>query len=811
MSLLPRDLRIALRTQRRGRVAHLIAIFSLALGVAGNAVVFSIVNAFLFRPLPYPESDRIVVLGERETSQPDLAILTLTSSLATWADYREQSRTLSGWAAFNPGFLSLSTGDGSVPVRTGAVTPSFFETLGANTVRGRLFTEAEDVPGGPKLALLSWEYWQARAGQEEDPVGSVLTLHGEPYEVIGVLAEGFEFIVPDIDVWLPLQRDPHAAPRHRRNVVSVARMAANVTMAEVEAEVTVIAERIEREHPETSGDWTVDALNLRTEIPEPQSRLYMVILQASVFLVLLIACANIAILLLAWSQDRRREIALRAALGAGPLRIFAQLTRESLVMAAIGGGAGLALAAGGIKLIADRFASSVMPRMWIPSLDTRVVLFTIGITALCGLAFGLFPALQSIRANQVDALKEGGGVGFSGGRRRVRVRTALVVAEIALSLVALGGGSVLVRSFLEMKNRDPGFEASTLLTVRFSLPSWKYEDVASGVPVLDQIREGTAALPGALSAALTTALPQDLFPSTDTFRVEGQPIQQAAGAPRAVSVRASPDYLQTFDVPLLQGRFFEESDRADASPVAVINRTMARRRFPRRSPIGHRVLFRGESREIVGVAADVRQMLMGGQSEGFEEAVYIPLTQDPTGAAYLVVRTIGDPRALSEPIRREIAKIDPDVTINTVETMEEYASKYVVGLDIFNAIFGGFSIFALLLASLGTYGVVSYSVSQRNQEIGVRLALGGRAGDIVAMIAMHGVRLSIVGLLVGTFLLLPVVALIGSVLEDLALAPVEPLIVVAVAALLFGVTVTASIIPASWAARVDPMRVLKAE
>lgn len=811
MSLVSRDLRIALRTQRSGRVAHLIALFSLALGVAGNAVVFSIVSAVLFRPLPYPDADRIVVLGEREASQPDLAILTLTSSLATWADYREQSRTLSGWAAFNPGFLSLSTGAGSVPVKTGAVTPSFFETLGARTVRGRLFTEAEGVPGGPKLALLSWEYWQGEARAGEDPIGRVLTLNGEPYEVIGVLAEGFEFIVPDIEVWLPLQRDPYAAARHRRSVVSVARMAPDVTMAEVEAEVAVIAERIEREHPETRGDWTVDALNLRTEIPDPQSRLYFLILQASVFIVLLIACVNIAILLLAWSQDRRREIALRAALGAGPFRIFAQLTRESLVMGVIGGTAGLAIAAGGIELIADRFISSVMPRMWLPSLDTRVVLFTIGISVLCGLIFGLFPALQSVRANQVDALKEGRGVGFSGGQRRGRVRRALVVAEIALSLVALGSGSVLVRSFLDMKNRDPGYEASTLLTVRFSLPSWKYEDAARGISVLDRIRERSAALPGVLSAALTTALPQDLFPSTDTFSIEGQPIQGDAGAPRAVSVRASPDYWQTFDVPLLQGRFFEESDRADGAPVAVINRTMARHRFPDRSPLGYRISIRGKSREIVGVAADVRQSLMGGQGEGFEEAVYMPLAQDPQGAAYLVARTVGDPRALSEPIRRAIAGIDPDVTINTVETMEEYANKYSFGFEVFNAIFGGFGVFALLLASLGTYGVVSYSVSQRNHEIGVRLALGGRARDIVAMIAMHGVRLTIAGLLVGTFLLVPVLALIGRVLEEFSLAPVEPLIVVAVATLLFGVTVAASIIPASRAARVDPMRVLKAE
>ncbi|MGD2218331.1 MAG: ABC transporter permease, partial [Gemmatimonadales bacterium] len=582
-------------------------------------------------------------------------------------------------------------------------------------------------------------------------------------------------------------------------------------MGEVEAEVTVIAERIERLHPETRGNWTIDVLNLRTEIPDPQSRLYIAILQAAVFFVLLIACANIAILLLAWSQDRRREIALRTALGAGPLRIFAQLTRESLVVAAVGGTAGLALAAAGIKLISDRLMLSVMPRMWLPSLDTRVVLFTVGITALCGLVFGLFPAIQSIRTNQVDALKEGVGVGFSGGRRRGRIRNALVVAEIALSLVALGGGSVLVWSFLELKNRDPGFEASTLLTVRFRLPYWKYEGAEDRAFVLDQIRDRTAALPGAVSATLATALPQDLFPSTDTFNVEGQLSQQATGAPRAVSVRVSPDYLETFDIPLLQGRFFEESDRADASRVAVINRTMARRRFPGRSPIGHRISFRGEFREIVGVAADVRQTLMGGQNQGFEEAVYIPLTQDPMGVGYLVVRTIGDPRALSEPTRREIAKIDPDVTINTVETMEEYANKYTVAFDIFNAIFGGFSIFALLLASLGTYGVVSYSVLQRRHEIGVRLALGGRAGDVVALLAVHGVRLSIIGLLVGTFLLLPVVALIGKLLEDMGLGSVEPVVVVAVAALLFGVTVAASIIPASRAAKIDPMRVLKAE
>ncbi len=811
MSLIPRDLRIAFRAHRGGRVVQLIAIFSLALGIAGNAVVFSIVDALLFRPLPYPDADRILILGEREADQPDLAILTLTSSLATWADYREQSQTLIDWAAFKPKSRSLSRGDGAVPVTTGAVTPSFFRVLGANAVRGRLFTESDGVVGGPKLALLSWEFWQSSMDPGEDPVGTVLTLDGEPHEVVGVLAEGFEFIVPDLDIWLPLQQDPYATARYSRNVVSVARMKPDVTMAEVEAEVELIAERIEREHPATRGDWTVQALNLRTEIPDTQSRLYVAILQGAVFLVLLIACANIAILLLAWSQERRREIALRTALGAGPLRIFLQLTRESLVMAAVGGIAGLTLAAAGIRFVAHLYTSSVIPRMWRPSLDTNVLLFIVGVTVLSGLVFGLFPALQSVRANQVDALKEGGAVGFSGGRRQGRARAGLVIAEIALSLVALGTGSVLVQSFLSLKNRDPGFEASGLLTVRFTLPTWKYEAATTGRVVMDQIRERAAALPGVESAALTTALPQDLFPSTDTFRIEGLSVQGELGTPRAVSLRVSPEYLQTFGVRLLQGRFFDRSDRADGSAMAVINRSMAESRFPDEDPIGHYLSIRGESREIVGVAADVWQALMGGASGGFEETVYTPLAQDPPGRAYLVVRATRRPRALTESIRRETARIDPDVTIHTVETMKEYANKYTVGFDIFSAIFGCFGIFALLLASLGTYGVVSYSVAQRNHEIGVRMAMGGQARDVVRMIAMHGVKVSILGLLVGAFLLVPMVAVIGSVLVDLALAPIEPLTLIAMAVFLFGVTVAASVFPARRAAGVDAMKVLKTE
>lgn len=805
-SWLRRDVRLAMRAYRKGRLISLFAVLSLALGIAGNAATFSLVSVWILKPLPYPEPERLVLLGEREKGDPSIVINSLFSSLPTWADYRERTRTLEAWAAFAPRTLSLSAGDRSIPISAGLVTPSFFQTLGVEVERGRFFQEAEGVEGGPPVAVVTWEYWQNHIGPEADPVGTVLRLGGEPHEVIGVIKEGFEFIVPGVAIWLPLQLDPYAQPRNQRNIISVARMVPGATMAQVEADVARVAAGIEEEYPATHRGWTGDAINMRTDFPEPQARLYLALIQGAMLFVLLIACANVTNLLLARNQDRRREIALRSALGAGRWQIIGQLTRESMILAVLGGGLGLGLAAVGIDVMNARTSAIAIESMR-PVLDLNVAAYTLAVTGLCGLIFGLVPGLEILKRDPVAALKEGGTGGAPGGS----LIRALVVGELALCLVALGGGGALVTSFLEMRNRDPGYEKDGLMTARFEIPDWKYTSQEAVLGVLDEIRMGVARLPGIEAVTLVSALPENILAPTDTFRVEGEAVLPGEQVPRAVYLQTSPEYLETFRVPLLQGRFFEESDRAGAGLVAVVSQSVVERRFAGQSPVGRRVDFLGETRVIVGVAGDVQQSLLGKTVGRPDEAIYVPTAQVTRPRQYLVARTTDDAKASAEPIRRELTAIDPDITIVELETMTDFAGRFMVGVDIFNVLLGTFGIFALLLASMGTYGVVAYSVARRAHEIGVRVAVGAVPSRVVGMFALEGLKMSLVGLLLGSLMLIPVMVMVGSVLDGFALAPVEPGLMVLIALLLFTVTMAATIVPARRAAQVDPARVLKVE
>jgi len=419
MLLIRQDFRALVPTHSRARIVSALAIVSLALGIAGNAVVFSLVDASLFLRLPYSDPERIVLLGQRERGEPDVAILNLLSALPVWADYKERSRTLTDWATLTMSYRSVSGGDRSVAIMAGAATPSFFRVLGAQTIRGRTFTEAEGVIGGPRLAVVSSDYWRLSMGGSDDVVGTTLLMDGEPYEVIGVLPDDFDFLTPHVDVWTAFQEDPYAWSRHDRGAVSIARMAPGVTMEQVEVELARIALDIEAEFPEGFSGWTMLATNLGTEFPDPQSRRYMRLMQGAVFFVLLITCANVTNLLLVRSQDRTREIAVRTALGASRLHILSQLMRESMVLAASGGLAGLALTWVAVRVIRGGFASvDYVPRLFQPVLDLEVVLFATAVTLFCGIVFGLFPALQSFRVDQVDALKQGGSSG--GGRLRAR-------------------------------------------------------------------------------------------------------------------------------------------------------------------------------------------------------------------------------------------------------------------------------------------------------------------------------------------------------------------------------------------------------
>ncbi len=795
---------------RRARAVTALAILSLALGIAGNAVVFSLVDSLINLRLPYSEPDRIVLLGQRESSEPDVALASLLSALPVWADYRERSSTLTEWAAITLAYMSVSVDDRSVAAMTGSATPSFFRVLGEQTVQGRVFAENEGVPGGPKIAVLTWGYWQNSMGGVADPVGMVLTLDGVAHEVVGVLPDGYDFLTPEVEIWLPMQQNPYELPRSSRIAISIARMAPGATMAQVKQEMAQIATQLEAEYPETFRGWTMSATNLGTEFPDPQSRTYMMILRASVLFVLLIACANITNLLLARSQDRTREIAVRTALGAGRMRILLQLGRESTLMAIAGGLIGLSLTAAGIRIIGDRFAQlPFVPSLFEPRLDAGVVLFTVAMTLLCGFIFGVLPALQAFRVNQVEALKQGQR-GGGGGRRTARIAAGLVVAQIALSLVALGAGLVLARSFTDTMEKDPGFEAGSLLTMGIEIPDWKH-DLREGTELMERLRDRVAELPNVDAATLVTPLPKNLIVLKAPLLLAGRVADASEAPPQAQGVWVSPEFLETFHVPLLQGRFFERADGIEAQKVAVISRALADRHFSSGDPIGQQLTFLDESREIVGVVGDVQQGIVPEPGGGFGDVVYVPVSQNPRVSYYLVVRTAGTPRAVADPIRVEVWNLDPDIAVNTVETMEEYSTRYTVTLSLFNDILSAFGVLALLLASLGTYGVIAYSVGQRSQEIGVRMTLGAEARTVVGMIALEGLKMTVLGLAIGTALLVPLIALISNLLRGFALEPVAPVTVISVGVVLFIVSTFASIVPAMRASTVDPVSVLRAD
>lgn len=803
MSEFIQDLRFAVRTLRRGWGVTLIALGSLAVAIGGNTAVFGMINALLFPPLPGTEPERIIMIQERPVEQP-ATLSTLTTSLATHADLAERSRTTTDWAAYRPTVRGLRADDRSEPVTAAEITSNFFEVIGSSMARGRAFLAEEGVPGARPVAIVTPEFWERARGGEGDPLGAVLTLNGEPVEVVGVLPPSFAFLFGAADVWVPLTDAPSESPRDRRDIFSLARLAPGVTMEQAQADVTRIAAALAAEYPEVQRDWTADAFNVRTDIPDGRSKIFYALLQGSVFFVLLIACANITNLLLARAQERQREIGLRTVLGAGRRRIVRQLLTESGLLVLLGSTAGLALGWVGIRAMA-RYFGTFLPANYTPQMDATVVGFTVGLSVLAGLIFGVAPAVQALRVDQAGVMKEGGR-GSTRGRSRKVVTRGLVVAEIALSLVALGGGSVLVRAFLDLQASDGGFDESSIVTARLTVPRSKYPDADTRGVLMEQVIDEARSIEGVRAAALVNALPRGLSAPTDTFRIAGRERDAAAAAPRAVSLKASPDYLDVLGVALLQGRFFEPGDRAGQDPVAVVNRAFADRWFERDDPVGRFVHFEGEDRRIVGVVEDVQQVLIRTPGVVDAEAIYIPAAQAPMSDYTVVASAANDPLRLKEPLRLGLQSLDPDLTLTQVLTLEELVEQFFAGVNVFNVILGGFGLIGILLASLGTYGVLAYQVTQRRQEIGIRMAVGASGRDVLRMVTRQGLWMAAIGLALGGVLLVPLIRLFATLLEGFASVKGETGF--AVAALLFAVTVAASVLPARRAAAMDPVRAL---
>jgi putative ABC transport system permease protein len=804
MDSLFQDLRFALRTLRQDRIFTLVAIVSLALAIAGNAAVFSLLNAMVLRPMPYPDIDEIVALGERTANAPAEGLPTVLP--ANYLDLVEHQGTLRDVAAFWGAALSLDTGDDTPRQLVGAtVTPGFFALFGVKTIHGRPFTEAEGVPGNERVAVLSKRFWIEHYGGAEDggtgdPTGEILRLNGEAYEVVGVVDEFELFLSPRCQVWLPMALDRATARRSGRGVFAFGRLANNTGLAAAQAEISALVQQLADEHPENRGR-VGRLLRLSEQVPDGDTRLALATTQGALLLVLLIACANLANLLLARTQRRQREIALRAAVGATRGRIARQLLTESLVLAGLAGLLGIALGAAALHVLAAVLAAQ-LPSWMLPVLDPGVLLFSLAVTLLSGLLFGLAPMLRTARTDLLSALKDGTPAAGAGNRRRLAANV-LVVAQVALALVFLAGAIVLLEGFQQIRAADAGFRTGHAVVMIVRLPE-RFDTPETRAAGLREIVERLSHLPGAEAATAANLSPRLARVPRTPFLVDGRP--PTDGPPPEVDwLAVYHGFFEAFGIPVHEGRSFAPSDTDGSSAVAIVNQAAARRHWPDDGAVGQRITVQGTSREVVGVVGDVRHGLF--TTGPAPPAVYLPWTQQSTPLFRVLVTARDRPSGLVEPARREVLAFDPATSVTRVQTLEASLQRFFVGQQILSAIFGAFGLLALALAVLGVYGVLSYGVALRRHEIAVRMALGAGRRQVVGLVLRQGLNLALLGLAVGAPGAWGAVRLSAVVLS--AMVPFNAAVVVAVAAVLLATAAAASVLPARRAATVDPARVLR--
>lgn len=802
MATVGHDIRVGLRSLRRDWLVNLVAAISLALALAGNTTVFSMVNGVLYRPLPYPDADRIVLMGEREAGAPQ----TLTASPANFRDLDERNRAFGDLAGFQPGQATIGLGDRPVTAPSARVTPIFFDILGASVKQGRTFNADEGALGAHRVALVTDELIANRLPDLTEPIGAEVLINGEQHTIVGVLPADFEFFLPGMQIWLPLALDPAALSRDERSIFVVGRLQDGVTMDQAKEDMQRVWDGLVADYPESNRGYVIDVLNYRHEIPNKQGRQMFALVQGAVFFVLLIACVNIANLLSARGHRRQREVALRVILGAGKFHILRQLLVESIMLAALAGGVGLLLAVASVRFMATRFAG-IVPGFYIPAVETNVLLFSLAVTIVAGMLFGLIPATQTLRVDLASTIKEGAR-GSTGDVRKKLLSRGLVIAEIALSLILLAGASMMVDGFMGLRDADPGFDDTNLLSIPIVLP------IAGTEPRLNMLSEAetvVAATPGVQGVTAASALPLNVFAASDAFTVAGQPVDPAQARPRALWAATPPDYLDTLGIPLVRGRFFGLEDRADAAPVAVVNETLAGRFWPDGEAIGERLTFRGETREIVGVIGNTRQSLIATDvaTPGSDSVIFVPLAQRMPGSVFLLVRTAGEPHTVDTALRQGLQSVHSQLGIGRMQTLQEIVDQNFVGIDVMNGLLTGFGYLALLLAAIGTYGVLAYNVAQRSHEIGLRVAIGAQQADVVRMITRQGVTLGLIGVVIGAPFIFMLVRVLNSVL--LNLGTVNPMTGVVVAVVLLVTTAVASLIPALRAARMDPVEALRLE
>lgn len=816
METLIKDIRYGIRglLKRPGFTA--ITVITLALGIGANTAIFSLVNTVLLRPLPVPHPEQIVSVAVRGKNDAILAF-----SYPNYKDFRDRNEVLSGLLLYRFAPVSLSRDGNNERAWSFEVSGNYFDMLGVQAIKGRTFLPEEDRTRlSHPVMVLSYSFWQRRFGGDSNLIGKDILLNNHQFKVIGVAPEGFKGteLVYSPDMWIPISMlewvEPGASyldDRSSGNFFGIGRLKNGVSAGQAEASLNILAQQLGKEYPDSNEGQTIKLTPPGLIIPDVRGGVvsFTWILMAAVALVLVIACTNLAGLLLARATDRRKEIAIRLAMGASRIRLIRQLLTESVLLSIAGGAIGLWLAMWIINALLAFRPPLDFPLTMDVNVDWRVMIFSLAVSLTTGAVFGLAPALQATRPALVTALKD---TAAQGGYRRSRLRNVLVVAQLALSLILLIAAGLVGRALQRLQTMNPGFDTRNALTMSFDLGLQGY-DKEKAQQFYSRLVERVQALPGVRSAGLANSLPLSLNYNSSYVYVEGQPSERGANVPLAMTGAVNPRYFETMGSTLVAGREFTDQDREKSELVAVVNETFARRLLPgvksSGDALGRRISIRGEKGpfvRIVGVARDGKYFNISEEPRSF---VWGPITQNYTSTASLVVRTAGDPRAAIAAVRNEVHSLDPNLPVYDVKTMTEHMRLALFPARIAATVLGCFGFVALTLAAIGIYGVTSYSVAQRTREIGIRMALGAQLNDVLRLIIAQGIKLTVIGVALGLGGAFALTRAMSSLLYEVSATDTTTFVVVSV--VLVFVALVASYLPARRATKVDPLVALRYE
>ena len=796
------DIRYGLRILWKNPLFTTAAVLTLALGIGANSAMFSVLNAVLLQALPFQEPERLVTIWEinpQQSAEPSLV------SASNFADWQSESKVFERMALYDSDSLVLTGAGEPTRIPAAQVSADFFPLLGTQAIAGRTFLPHESQPGNERVVMLSHQLWQRTFNSDPQIVGKALVLNNNSYSVVGVLPPDFRF-TEKADLWTPIPQNGAAeTERAARHFLALARLRSDATIKQAQAALDTLAQRLQQQYPESNANWGVKIVELRDYLVVGVRSSLLTLFGAVCFL-LLIACANVANLILARTTARQQEFAIRTALGSTRLSLVRQLTIESILLALLGGAVGIALAFWSLKAIAALIPETV--RRGELRLDGWVLVFTLAISLLTGVIFGLIPSLKASRSNLNELLK-GSGRAATGGLQHVRVRSLLVISEVGLAVVLLVGAGLMIKSFWRLQKVDPGFNPDQVLTARIFLSNSTYPGAQQRATFFQRLLQQLETVPGVESVGAVTSLPLSGSSMNFRFTVEGQPPPQPGTNNQAQYRAVSPNYFRALGMPLRQGRDLTERDAADAPGVVVINETLARRLFPNGDAIGKRLTInymKPTPREIVGIVGDVKHLRL---DEPAKPEMYVPYLQNPWAFMTIVVRTTVPPETVAPALRSQVWNLNKDQPIDKLMTMEQILYESVAQPRLYMLLLTGFAVLAIFLAAVGVYGVMSYVASQRTHEIGIRMALGAQQSDILRLVVRQGMVNVLIGIALGLVASFALTSVLTTLLYEVRAT--DPATYVLVLLLLAGVALLACYLPARRATKVDPITALRHE